>query len=120
MPARKLSQEDLDDLRDAETELLNANPRIILRPNGDGHHLQIATLKQLAEWKGISESHFYAHKRGGWKLKRGIPFEDKTPDTVPAEMLQATFNLGQKRIEELLHRIAELEAENEQLRRNKP
>jgi hypothetical protein len=117
MPSRKLSQADLDDLREADEELLTSSPRSIVRANGDGHDVEITTLKQLADWKGISESHFYTHKRNGWKLRRGVPYEDKPIDTVPAEVLRTTFDLFQERLEAKDRRIAELEAELEQLRR---
>jgi hypothetical protein len=111
MPARKLSQADLDDLRDADGELLQSRPRGISRVNGDGVPHEITTQAGIAAWKGISESHFHALKRNGWRLKRGVPYEERPPaGSVPAEVLKATFELLQERIEAKDHRIGELEA----------
>lgn len=120
MPARKLSQADLDELRDADSELLRSKPRGITRHGGDGETLTITTQAGIVAWKGISESHFHTLKRNGWRLKRGVPYEDKPNsdgDMVPAAVLKATFELLQERLEQKDHRIAELEAELEQLRR---
>jgi hypothetical protein len=111
MPARKLSQADLDDLRDADGELLQSRPRQITRVNGDGNEHVITTQAGIAAWKGISESHFHALKRAGWRLKRGVPYQDRVDagDTVPAAVLKATFELMQERLEAKDKIIAELE-----------
>lgn len=126
MPARKLSQADLDDLREADSELLrSSNPRRIIRPaSNGGRDIEITTQAGIAAWKGISESHFHALKRNGWKFKRGVPYEDRPPenDLVSATLLRTTFDLLQERIEAKDRRIAELEADLEALRheRNRP
>jgi hypothetical protein len=119
MPGRKLSQADLDDLREADDELMLTKQPIVRKDNrGAGENdVILRTQKDLVEWKGISESHFHTHKRNGWKLRRGVPYEDKPIDTVPAEVLRTTFDLFQERLEAKDRRIAELEAELEQLRR---
>jgi hypothetical protein len=105
MPARKLSQADLDDLRDADGELLRSHPRQILRDDA-----VITTQAGIAAWKGISESHFHALKRNGWRLKRGVPYEDRPENgSVAPAVLRATFDLFQGRLEEKDKRIAELE-----------
>jgi hypothetical protein len=100
MPARKLSQADLDELRDADSELLLSRPRRIVRVNGDGAPHEITTQAGIAAWKGISESHFHALKRGGWRLKRGNPYAERheNGDMVPAAVLKATFELMQERL----------------------
>jgi hypothetical protein len=118
MPARKLSQADLDDLRDADGELLQSRPRQIVRVNGAGAPRTITTQAGIAAWKGISESHFHALKRAGWRLKRGVPYQERheNGDMVPAAVLKATFELMQNRLEAKDHRIAELEAEVERYR----
>lgn len=119
MPARKLSQVDLDDLHAADDELLLSRPRGIVRTDDDGNEVTITTQADIAGWKGISESHFHVLKRGGWKRKRGVPYEDKSsPDgeMVPAAVLKATFELLQQRLEDKDRRIAELEAELEHVR----
>jgi hypothetical protein len=115
MPARKLSQADLDDLRDADSELLLSRPRGIVRVGDDGNEVTITTQADIAAWKGISESHFHVLKRGGWKRRRGVPYEAPSTDgeMVPAAVLKATFELLQGRLEEKDKRIAELEAELE-------
>ena len=108
MPARKLSQADLDDLKQADDELLrSSNPRMIFR---DGAN--ITTQAGIAMWKGISESHFHALKRAGWKLKRGLPHDESAvPELVPREAMRATFEMFTELLEVKDRRIAELEAQ---------
>lgn len=123
MPARKLSQADLDDLREADSELLHSsNPRRIIRPasNGSGD-ITIATQAGIAAWKGISESHFHALKRNGWKFKRGVPYEDRPVDNanvVSADAARTMYQFQQEEILALNRRIAELEAEFEDYKRD--
>ena len=116
MPARKLSQADLDELRDADRELLESRPRQIVRDD-----TTITTQAGIAAWKGISESHFHALKRAGWRLKRGVPYEDRVGagDMVPAAVLKATFELFQERLEAKDRHIAELEAELDDIKQRR-
>jgi len=109
LPARKLSQADLDDLRAADDELLrSSHPRRITRDD-----TPITTQAGIAAWKGISESHYHALKRSGWKLKRGVPFDERSTngDMVPASVLKATFEMMLDRIEAQSRRIDELETQ---------
>jgi hypothetical protein len=119
MPARKLSQEAVDELHAAYDELSRSSPKQIIRNDGVGNAdmpgwtgpKTISLVVELAAWKGIAESYFHALKRGGWKLKRGVPLEDRPDDgLVPAAVLRTTFDLLQERLEAKDRRIAELEA----------
>lgn len=122
MPARKLSQADVDDLREAERELLHSRPRRITRTNGDGHRIVITTLKGVAEWKDITESYFYTLKNNGFRLKKGVPFDERPASSVPLDVLKGVSDVLQDRIEAQTRHIAELEAELAALRaeRTKP
>jgi hypothetical protein len=119
MPGRKLSQADLDDLREADDELMLTKQPIVRKDNrGAGENdVILRTQKDLVEWKGISESHFHTHKRNGWKLRRGLPYEDIPIETVSADTYHSAVKMFKEWIEERDRRIAELEAELEQLRR---
>lgn len=118
MPGRKLSQADLDDLREADAELLRSNPRRITRQNGHGHAIEITTLKGLAEWKGISESHFFTHKRNGFQLRRGKPYEDKASETVPLDAYESTVRMFKQWVAELESELAKCHARIAELENN--
>ena len=129
MPTRKLSQEAVDELHDAYDELGRTSPKRIVRSDGAGNldfpgwtgPRTITQVGELAAWKGISESYFHALKREGWQLKRGVPrvVEEMVPASVWNATLQATFDLFASRLEAKDRRIAELEAEVAELRRNR-
>lgn len=122
MPARKLSQADLDELRDADTELLTSRPRQITRLADNGEEMTITTQAGIAAWKGISESHFHVLKRNGWTLRRGRPYEPRSNGDGGGSVSYAELNAITRvlfgRLEELERRNHELEAENAMLRRN--
>lgn len=127
MPERKLSQEDLDELRAATDEIARAShPKQIVRSDGIGNSKvpgwtgpKVLTRRsEIAAWKGISESHLFSLRRAGFQQKRGAAYTDQPVNgaVVPAEVLRATFELLQERLEVKDRRIRDLEDELEALR----
>jgi hypothetical protein len=109
MPPRKLSVQDVDDLRIAWEELKSIsapNPRQIDRLDGiTGEPVVLRIGKDLARWKNISEARFNELKAGGFVLKMGVP-------TPPVDQLKTLLDV-------LYDKIRQLEDENEKLRRER-
>lgn len=102
MPLRKLNTDDVRDLQAAYDELMT-NKSI---ERGDR---TLTTLRQVAAWKNISVARLHELRRGGWRLRQGMPTPPEDVTKVSAEAYRTLFTVANQRIAELEARVVELE-----------